>query len=456
MEIVDLTVSAVHPRLTSIKNRNLALDTKLLAHVTEIIEKVRAEGDLGLCELTQTFDSIKITPAGLRVDPDLMEQLASQVNSQLIGYIRRTIENVRTFHEYQKEKSWDYTDEDGVVLGQRLLPLESVGLYVPGGKAVYPSTLIMNAVPAITAGVSRIVVTTPLPSFMSNPVLAATLKELGLREVYTVGGAQAVAALAYGTETIPRVDKIVGPGNNYVAAAKKLVYGAVDIDTIAGASEIVILADRSTPPNFVAADLLSQAEHDPLAAAILITTDARYAQVVQKEVERQLAELPRREIAEQSIANYGAIFLVGSQLQMCELTNQLAAEHVEVMTVRANEIAESIHNAGAIFVGPYSCESVGDYFAGPNHVLPTGGTARFSSPLGVYDFFKRINIIKYNKHKLEKSVAAIVALANAEGLEGHARAVLARFKYDNAQERSTTRISVETLKERLGEIQDES
>lgn len=441
IEIINLTKLNEHPKLTAILNRNIVLDTELLSKIANIIEQVRTQGDQALCDFTQSFDGISISPAGLRIEPDLIKSLASQVSSQLLGFIRRAIENVQNFHKYQLEKSWEIIDDDGVTLGQRIRPLHSVGLYVPGGKAAYPSTLIMNAVPAITAGVKRIVVVTPPTTFMSNPVIAATLNELNLTEVYSIGGAQAVAALAFGTQSVPRVDKIVGPGNIYVTAAKKMLYGTVDIDSIAGPSEIVVIANSETPARFVAADLLSQAEHDSSASSVLITTSHTYAIEVQKEIHKRLHVLPRRDIAERALEKFGAIFVVASLEQACELTNYIAPEHVEVMVKEEEQVAEGISNAGAIFYGQYSCETVGDYLAGPNHVLPTGGTARFFSPLGVYDFLKRTSIIKYNKTKLEKNIAALVGLAESEGLMGHARAALVRFELEQGQERATRPLS---------------
>lgn len=441
IEIVNLSQTASHPRLTAILNRSLVLEPELLTKVANVIEQVRTLGDEALCDFTQSFDGIAITPANLRVDPDLIQTLASQVSSQLVGFIRRAIENVKTFHKHQLQESWEFTDEDGVTLGQRLIPLHSVGLYVPGGKAAYPSTLIMNAVPAIMAGVKRIVVVTPPTTFMSNPVIAATLNELGLTEAYSIGGAQAIAALAFGTDRVPKVDKIVGPGNVYVTAAKKMLYGTVDIDSIAGPSEIVVIANSETPARYVAADLLSQAEHDVLSSAILITTNPAYAREVQIEVQKRLAVLPRRDIAEKSLEKYGAIFVVSSLEQACGLANHIAPEHIEIMVNDEEKVAANITNAGAIFLGPYSCEAVGDYLAGPNHVLPTGGTARFFSPLGVYDFVKRTNVIKYNKAKLEKTIATVVGLAESEGLLGHARAALVRFEMEQAEQRATRPLS---------------
>jgi histidinol dehydrogenase len=348
------------------------------------------------------------------------------VDDALLGAMREAIANIRFYHEHQLTQSWEIERANGVRLGQRVSPLEIVGLYVPGGKAAYPSTLMMNAIPAQVAGVKRIVVVTPPAQFAQAPIIAATLKELSLFEVYMIGGAQAVAALAYGTATIPRVDKIVGPGNQYVAAAKKLVYGDVDIDSIAGPSEIVVIADDTARPDFIAADLLSQAEHSEDAAAILVTNSEALAAQVQAEVIRQTATLPRRAIIEKSLADFGALIVVESLDAACTLVNRLAAEHVEVMTADSEATAAQIKHAGAIFIGDYSAESVGDYFAGTNHVLPTGGTARFSSALGVYDFLKRTSLIRYTKDELQCTARSIDLIAQAEGLQAHARAAMIR------------------------------
>ncbi len=364
----------------------------------------------------------------MRVDRERIEELASHVEEELIAAMREAISNIRYYHERQLAKDWYVEMANGVRLGQRIRPLQIVGLYVPGGSAAYPSTVMMNAIPAQVAGVERIVVVTPPGQFAQNPVVAAVLKELELFEVYLVGGAQAVAALACGTETIPRVDKIVGPGNQYVAAAKKLVFGAVDIDSIAGPSEIVIIADDTARADFVAADMLSQAEHSEDAAAILITTSVRLAEAVAGELVHQASTLPRQKIVQRSLADYGALIIVDSLDDACELVNRLAPEHVEVMTADDEDIAEKIHNAGAIFVGPYSPESVGDYFAGTNHVLPTGGTARFSSALGVYDFLKRTSVIRYTKEELMRTAASIERLALSEGFDAHARAATIRYE----------------------------
>lgn len=425
MLVVDIREDRGRERLKRVLARSLDLNAELLAAVSSIIDAVRKRGDSALIEFTRQYDGL--TLADFRVSQEKLEELASRVDARLLSHIEIAIDSVRAFHDRQVEYSWEYKDSDGVTLGQRITPLDSVGLYVPGGRAAYPSSVIMNAVPAQVAGVRRIALVTPPGTLHSNPVIAATIKALGLKEVYAVGGAQAIAALAYGTETIRKVDKIVGPGNSYVAAAKRLVFGAVDIDSIAGPSEILVIADASAPAHFIAADLLSQAEHDEEAAALLITDSPELAQKVSREVEKQLALLPRRSIAAKAIEDYGTIFLVPDLNAGLELANTLAAEHVEIMTEDPDATAAGLRHAGAIFFGVYSCEAAGDYLAGPNHVLPTGTTARFSSPLGVYDFIKRSSVIKYSKQKLEKTLATITALAESEGLQGHARAATIRL-----------------------------
>jgi len=415
-------------KLQRILNRGVGLNNDVLARTEAIIREIRDRGDAALIEFTERFDGVMLSPETLRVDRRTIEELATQVDDDLIAAMREAIANIRHYHEHQLTRDWEITRENGVRLGQRVRPLEIVGLYVPGGSAAYPSTVMMNAVPAKVAGVGRIVVVTPPAQFKQNPVIAATLKELGLFEVYTVGGAQAVAALAYGTETIPRVDKIVGPGNQYVAAAKKLVYGAVDIDSIAGPSEIVVIADDTARADFVAADLLSQAEHSEDAAAILITTSEKLAEAVREEIVKQTRSLSRREIIERSLADFGALIVVESLAAACALADRIAPEHVEVITEDDETTAAEINHAGAIFIGAYSPEPVGDYFAGTNHVLPTGGAARFSSALGVYDFLKRTSVIRYTREELTRTAASIERLALAEGFEAHARSATIRYE----------------------------
>ncbi len=428
MEIVTYKANIKNSALERIRSRALQMNPELVARVTEIVEGVRAGGDEALIHYTEKFDGVELSLSSIRVDADFINDAAAKADSRTMDAFRQAIENVKTFHAHQKEQDWHITTAEGARLGQRILPVSAAGLYVPGGRAAYPSSIVMNAVPAQVAGVGRIVVTTPPNTLEQNPTIAAVLAELGITEIYRIGGAQAIAALAFGTETIPRVDKIVGPGNIYVAIAKKLVYGAVGIDSIAGPSEVVVFADETANAKFVAADLLAQAEHDEAASSICITTSLDFAHEVAREVEEQLVSLERREIAAASIKNYGAIFVVESIEDGCKLVNQLAPEHLELMTVDNEHAAEMIENAGAIFFGNWSAEPVGDYFAGPNHVLPTAGTARFSSPLGVYDFMKRQSIIHYTQEAMEKNAEAIAAMADAEGLTAHKRAVLQRLE----------------------------
>ena len=430
IEIVKLSGSRVEesPKLKKILSRGIGLNNEILTRTDAIIREIRDRGDVALIEFTARFDGVQLTADTLRVDRQTIEDLAAQVDDNLIAAMRAAIANIRHYHEHQLTKDWEITRENGVRLGQRVRPLEIVGLYVPGGSAAYPSTVMMNAVPAQVAGVERIVVVTPPAQFRQNPVIAATLKELNLFEVYTVGGAQAVAALAYGTAMVPRVDKIVGPGNQYVAAAKKLVYGMVDIDSIAGPSEIVVIADDTARPDFVAADLLSQAEHSEDAAAILITPSEKLAEAVREEIVKQTATLSRRGIVERSLADFGALIMVESIDAACALADQIAPEHIEVITEDSEATAARIHHAGAIFIGAYSPEPVGDYFAGTNHVLPTGGAARFSSALGVYDFQKRTSVIRYTREELMRTAASIERLALAEGFEAHARSATIRYE----------------------------
>lgn len=415
-------------KIGRILNRGIGLNGDILTRADAILREVRERGDAALIDFTARFDGVSLTPETLRVERVEIEELAAQVDGELIAAMREAIGNIRHYHEHQLTKDWEIPRENGVRLGQRVRPLEIVGLYVPGGTAAYPSTVMMNAVPAQVAGVERIVVVTPPAQFRQNPVIAAVLKELGLFEVYTIGGAQAVAALAYGTASIPRVDKIVGPGNSWVAAAKKLVYGMVDIDSIAGPSEIVVIADETARADFVAADLLSQAEHSEDAAAILITPSEALASAVREELIRQTATLSRRAIVERSLADYGALIVVDSLAAACRLADEIAPEHVEVITADSEATAAGIRHAGAIFIGPWSPEPVGDYFAGANHVLPTGGTARFSSALGVYDFLKRTSIIRYTREELMRTAATIERLALAEGFDAHARAATIRYE----------------------------
>lgn len=419
---------ALNSRLERIRSRCVALDDQLMSDVEKIIADVRARGDAALIEYAERFDRVKSTQAQLRFDGSQLRDVAKQVDEKLLSALREAVTNVRAFHERQRESSWEIQPVAGVRLGQRITPIARAGLYVPGGAASYPSSVIMNVVPAQVAGVERVIVATPPNSLAQNPAVAAALVELGVNEVYAVGGAQAIAALAYGTETVPAVDKITGPGNRYVAAAKKLVFGVVGIDSIAGPSEVVIIADETARADFIAADLLAQAEHDEDASAILITTSESLAREVSAEVDRQLATLPRKHVAEKSLNDFGALFVVSRLEEAIAIANDLAPEHLEIITRDDDAVGEKIKHAGAIFFGAYTPEAVGDYFAGPNHVLPTGGAARFSSALGVYDFVKRTSVLRYSQEALNASGDKIGTMAEAEGLTAHARSATIRMK----------------------------
>ncbi len=411
--------------LDHIFGRRAAFDTGVDDAVRHIIVDVRRRGRDAVLELTERFDGCRPDP--MRVPEDVLAQALANLDSELRGVIERAADNIRRFHERQLRQSWFVEDGDGVILGQRVVPIETVGLYVPGGTAAYPSSVLMNAIPALVAGVERIVmVSPPGPDGAPSTEVLATAHFLGLTEVYAVGGAQAVAALAYGAGEIPRVDKIVGPGNAYVAAAKKQVYGTVDIDSVAGPSEIVVLADESANPTFVAADLLSQAEHDVRASAVLVTTSENLAREVAPEVERMAASLPRRQIIEDSLRDYGAAIVCSSLSEAIDCVNELAPEHLEIMTEHPWDVLPRIRHAGAIFLGPHSSEPVGDYFAGPNHVLPTGGTARYASALSVDSFLRHQSIVSYSEQRLKQTADDIIRFAESEGLDAHALAIRVR------------------------------
>ncbi|USK69915.1 histidinol dehydrogenase [Peribacillus asahii] len=395
--------------------------------VQDIINDVRKNGDAAVSQYTEKFDGVQVKE--LLVSEAELEAAVATLPDQQLAIIQEAADNIRKFHEKQTRNSWMTTDETGTMLGQKMTPLDAVGVYVPGGTAAYPSSVLMNIMPAKVAGVKRIVMVSPpgKDGSLSAPVLAAA-KIAGVTEIYKVGGAQAIAALAYGTETIAKVDKIVGPGNIYVALAKREVFGDVAIDMIAGPSEIAVLADETAVAAEVAADLLSQAEHDARACSVLITTSPELAEEVASEVEKQLALLPRRDIAAASIADYGRIVICDSLAEAIDAVNELAPEHLEIITRDAMEVMAQIRHAGAIFIGRFSSEPVGDYFAGPNHVLPTNGTARFSSPLNVDDFQKKSSIIMYSETAFRQNAEKIATFARMEGLEAHARAIEARKK----------------------------
>ena len=414
-------------RLLRIKSRNFTLDEKLASRVAKIVEEVRAGGDSALIQFTKEFDGVELR--SVKVPTEEIDRAKANVSEEMLAIIRQAASNVRAFHEKQIQNSWTEQKDDGSILGQVVIPLNRVALYVPGGTAAYPSTVIMNAVPAQVAGVKEICVLTPPNEDGSvNRLVLATCSMLGIQSVYSVGGAQAIAAAAYGTETIRKVDKIVGPGNLYVAAAKRMVYGDVDIDMIAGPSEVVVLADSTAEAKHVAADLLAQAEHDKNAAAILITTDQHLAKKVQRRVNSFVLDLTRKVIAGESIRRNGAAFIVKDISEAVSLVNEIAPEHLEIIAENEWEILGQIRNAGAVFLGKYSPEPVGDYFAGPSHVLPTGGTARFSSVLSVESFVKRSSVIHYSKKAFERDSTKIKIFAENEGLTAHALSIQVREK----------------------------
>ena len=397
--------------------------------VSQILDKVREEGDQALFSYTMQFDHAKIDKSTIRVTDEEIEEAYRLADPSLIQVIKKALGNIRSYHEKQMQRSWFDAQPDGTILGQKVTALQRVGVYVPGGKAAYPSSVLMNIVPARVAGVEEIIMVTPPGKdgkVTPNTLVAA--KEAGADVIYKVGGAQAIGALAYGTETIPKVDKIVGPGNIYVALAKKAVYGHVSIDAIAGPSEILVIADETANPRYVAADLLSQAEHDELASAILVTTSMELAEKVSEEIDGFLKELSRAEIIRKSLDNYGYILVADTKEEAIETANEIASEHLEIQTKDPYDVMTKIRNAGAIFIGEYSSEPLGDYFAGPNHVLPTNGTAKFFSPLSVDDFIKKSSIIAYSRDALEKIHTEIETFAKAEHLTAHANSIHVRFE----------------------------
>lgn len=429
MRTVTLTKETTRDILENLLKRSPNNYGNYEAAVGEILDRVRREGDSALFAYTKEFDKTEITAETLRVTEEEIREAYEKVDPALVDVIRKALVNIRSYHEKQKQNSWFTSSEEGTMLGQKVTPLQRVGVYVPGGKAVYPSSVLMNIVPAKVAGVDQIVMTTPPgKDGKVNPSTLVAAREAGADEIYKVGGAQAVGALAYGTESIPKVDKIVGPGNIFVALAKKAVYGHVSIDSIAGPSEILVLADDSANPRFVAADLLSQAEHDELASAILITTSRELAEKVSHEVEEFVKVLSRKEIIQKSLDNFGYILLAESMDEAVEAANAIASEHLEIVTRNPFEIMMKVRNAGAIFIGEYSSEPLGDYFAGPNHVLPTNGTAKFFSPLSVDDFVKKSSIVYYSREALKKIHRDIEQFASSEQLTAHANSVAVRFE----------------------------
>ena len=435
MRTVRLTKESTKDILENLLKRSPNNYGKFEAAVADILANVKEKGDEALFSYTKEFDKVEVTPETIRVTEAEIEEAYKAVDASLLEVIRKALVNIRSYHEKQRQNSWFTSTENGTMLGQKVTPLNRVGVYVPGGKAVYPSSVLMNIVPAKVTGVPHIVMTTPPgKDGKVNPSTLVAAKEAGADEIYKVGGAQAIGALAYGTASIPKVDKIVGPGNIFVALAKKAVYGHVSIDSIAGPSEILVLADETANAHYVAADLLSQAEHDEMASAILITTSTELAQNVEKEIEGYLKVLSRKEIIEKSLENFGYILIAEDMDEAIEAANEIASEHMEIVTKNAFEVMMKVRNAGAIFIGEYSSEPLGDYFAGPNHVLPTNGTAKFFSALSVDDFIKKSSIVYYSKSALQEIHKDIIQFASSEQLTAHANSIAVRFEEEDKKE----------------------
>ena len=429
MRIITLSKESKSSLLNDLLKRSPNNYGQYEAVVNDIIEKVKSEGDAAIFAYTKQFDKCELNAETIRVTEAEIEEAVNTIEPKLYEVMEKAAANIKAYHEKQVRNSWFDAKPDGTILGQKITPIGKAGVYVPGGKAAYPSSVLMNVIPAKVAGVSKVVMVTPPGSDGKvNPGTLAAAKVAGVDEIYKVGGAQAIAALAFGTETIPKVDKITGPGNIFVALAKKAVYGHVSIDSVAGPSEILVLADESANPRYVAADLLSQAEHDELASAILITTSMELAEAVSEQVEVFISELSRTEIMRKSIDNYGYILVADSMEDAIDAANEIASEHLEVLTKNPFEVMTKIQNAGAIFLGEYSSEPLGDYFAGPNHILPTNGTAKFFSPLSVDDFIKKSSIISYSRNALEAVHKDIEFFAEKEGLTAHANSIKVRFE----------------------------
>jgi histidinol dehydrogenase len=426
IRLVKTTDAGFKPLIKRILARRGIREGAVEVRVAEIIAAVRKQRNRALLRFTLRFDGVQLTSANMEVKPAEIERALSQLPGKNLASLRLAAKRIAAFHGRQLQKSWYYRDPIGMRLGQRITPLERVGVYVPGGKASYPSTVLMNCIPAKVAGVKEIVMTSPMGE--DSAIILAAAHIAGVDRIFRVGGAQAIAALAFGTETIPKVDKIVGPGNIFVATAKRMVFGEVNIDSIAGPSEILLLADTSADPFHVAADMLSQAEHDELAAALCVTTSATTARKIQNAIETQLRSSKRHAITLKSLDTYGAIIVARGEKEMIDLANAIAPEHVELIVKQPQKLARQIRNVGAMFLGPYSAPPLGDYLAGPNHVLPTGGSARFFSPLGTYDFLKRTSVIQAEKRALRSLAPQLTELARLEGLDDHARSVEARFR----------------------------
>ncbi len=429
MRIIELTKEVRQDILNDLLKRSPNNYSQYESVVNDIIENVKAKGDRAVFDYTLQFDKYALTPENIRVTRQEIEDAYTKLDGGLVQAIRRSAENIRAFHARQLRNSWFDAKEDGTILGMKITPIARAGVYVPGGKAAYPSSVLMNVIPARVAGVGEIIMTTPPGADgQVNPGTLVAADIAGVDTIYKVGGAQAIAALAFGTESVPKVDKIAGPGNIFVALAKKAVYGYVSIDSIAGPSEILVLADETANPRYVAADLLSQAEHDELASAILITTSRELAEKVSAQVDIFTEELSRKDIIRKSLDNYGYILVAESMQDAVDAVNEIASEHLEILTANPFEIMTKIRNAGAIFMGEYASEPLGDYFAGPNHILPTNGTAKFFSPVNVDDFIKKTSIISYSREALQRVHKDIETFAEGEGLTAHANSVRVRFE----------------------------
>ena len=427
MKIVKTWEDGFDEALNRIVTRGIAVRPDVEASVRNIINKVKEKGDEAVIKFTKKFDNYHLSPENIKVSGEEIENAYASIDKKILEHLKLTAERIKKFHEHQVEKSWSY-NEDGVLLGQIIRPLAIVGVYAPGGKASYPSSVLMNVIPAKVAGVKKVIMCTPASAGRLNPSVLIAADIVGVDEIFCIGGAQAIAGMAYGTETITRVDKIVGPGNIFVAEAKRMVFGDVDIDMVAGPSEILVIADKSARADFIAADLLSQAEHDELAYPLFITDSLDLATDVVKELDIQKKSLSRSEIIDNCLKNNCICFVVKDIDEGIELSNKIAPEHLELMIEDPDKMIDKVQNAGAIFLGKFTPEAIGDYAAGPNHVLPTGGTARFFSPLGVYDFVKRSSLISFNEKSLKDIAPTVKGIAEAEGLTAHAKAIEIRLK----------------------------
>lgn len=428
MKIIKSNAAEFKKFFSELRLRGGVHSQELLSSVARIVSDVAARGDKALFKYTAKFDGYKLTSATVEVTPVEKKKALAQVKTEDLKVIKLAAKRIEDYHRHQVAKSFMIKKESGVEMGQRILPLQRVGIYAPGGKASYPSTILMAAIPARIAGVEEIILVTPARGGLLNPLIAAAAEVSGVKRIFKIGGAQAIAALAYGTKTVPQVDKIVGPGNAYVAAAKKLVFGQVDIDMIAGPSEIIVIADKTANASFAAADMLAQVEHDEMAAAVLLTNSEDLAREVSLEIYRQMRILSRKVTAEKSLTKYGAIIITQSIEDAVDTANSFAPEHLELMVKNPKKILDRVRNAGSVFLGSFTPEALGDYLAGTNHILPTGGTARFSSPLGVYDFYRRMSVLSFSRESFNKMSVPTAHFAQMEGLDAHAKSVLIRSK----------------------------